>query len=409
MKKIYFYINIIAVLLLASCSDQEVISTPSALKPGEYRFTVTIPELTTATRAMGDTPTDVTNMPMRVLVFDENGFFVAFQEATVNEFTPNDQGGGTGTYTVSLPVSNEKCILHFVLGLNDDDYGKIFTPTDSEVSIFSQLAVSDGKDAYWQRLVIEGGIHADTQLPTVALVRNFAKISVTSVANNFTLEGYTIVNETSDGTVAPYTGNDALPYDEEVLRRSYAVLPNNAVLEENKVQQMLDEVYPDARFMNIDYSGVVFKDNQWRLKKLCHCAKSALLEVLNINSVSCILESDVESYKEGNSNERIKMEIPMSFKSVGFNRLQVVKMGTYPFVVPDKSYTESMGLDLAYYTNRTKNQIITVPVTPSTGATGMKMNAGEIGNYGVELQLTGTPIETKDFSWESILNWPRTL
>lgn len=148
--------------------------------------------------------------------------------------------------------------------------------------------------------------------------------------------------------IAPYTGNDALPYDEEVLRRSYAVLPNNAVLEENKVQQMLDEVYPDARFMNIDYSGVVFKDNQWRLKKLCHCAKSALLEVLNINSVSCILESDVESYKEGNSNERIKMEIPMSFRSVGFNRLQVVKMGTYPFVVPDKSYTESMGLDLAY-------------------------------------------------------------
>lgn len=38
----------------------------------------------------------------------------------------------------------------------------------------------------------------------------------------------------------------------------------------------------------------------------------------------------------------------------------------------------------------------------------MKMNAGEIGNYGVELQLTGTPIETKDFSWESILNFSFT-
>ena len=111
---------------------------------------------------------------------------------------------------------------------------------------------------------------------------------------------------------------------------------------------MLDEVYPDTRFMNIDYSGVIFKDNQWILKKLCHRAKSALLEALNINSISCILESDVESYKEGDSNERTKMEIPMSFKSVGFNHLQVVKVGTYPFVVPDKSYTENMGLDLAY-------------------------------------------------------------
>jgi CRISPR-associated endonuclease/helicase Cas3 len=148
--------------------------------------------------------------------------------------------------------------------------------------------------------------------------------------------------------IAPYTGNDALPYDEEVLQRSYAVLPNGTVLEENKVQQMLDEVYPDTRFMDIDYSGVIFKDNQWILKMLCHRAKSALLEALNINSVSCILESDVESYKEGDSSERTKMEIPMSFKSVGFNHLQVVKVGTYPFVVPDKSYTESMGLDLAY-------------------------------------------------------------
>lgn len=148
--------------------------------------------------------------------------------------------------------------------------------------------------------------------------------------------------------IKPYGENDALPYDEDVLQRSYAVLPNNAVLEENKVQQMLDDVYPDTRFMNLDYSGVIFKDNQWMLKKLCHCAKSALLEALNINSVSCILESDVESYKEGNSSERTKMEIPMNFKSVGFNNLQVVKTGTYPFIVPDKSYSESMGLDLDY-------------------------------------------------------------
>lgn len=67
-----------------------------------------------------------------------------------------------------------------------------------------------------------------------------------------------------------------------------------------------------------------------------------------------------------------------------------------------------LGIDLTYYTNKTKNQIITVPVTPSTGATGMKMNAGEIGNRGVELSLSGTPIETKDFSWESTLNFAYT-
>lgn len=88
-------------------------------------------------------------------------------------------------------------------------------------------------------------------------------------------------------------------------------------------------------------------------------------------------------------------------------------------IMPEKTYSWELGLesrilngrlgfDFAYYTNKTKNQIITVPVTPSTGATGMKMNAGDIGNYGVELQVTGTPVETKQFSWESVLNFAYT-
>lgn len=88
-------------------------------------------------------------------------------------------------------------------------------------------------------------------------------------------------------------------------------------------------------------------------------------------------------------------------------------------IAPEKTYSWEFGLegrmldgrlgvDLAYYTNKTKNQIITVPVAPSTGAVGMKMNAGEIGNHGVEIQLTGTPVQTKDFSWESILNFSYT-
>lgn len=53
-------------------------------------------------------------------------------------------------------------------------------------------------------------------------------------------------------------------------------------------------------------------------------------------------------------------------------------------IAPEKTYSWEFGLegrmldgrlgvDLAYYTNKTKNQIITVPVAPSTGAVGMKM------------------------------------
>ncbi len=201
MKKIYTYLSMLIILLAASC-QQEDLATAPALKPGEYRFSVTIPEPVVASRALGEQPQDVTSMPMHVLVFDENGFFIANQTATVDSFE-----GLEGTYTVSLPKNDGKTILHFVLG--DVAYGT-YAPTATEVSIFSALTVGDGQDAYWARTEIDGGISEDTQLPFVTLVRNFAKITLTAgqgVPATFQLSGFAIVNETTEGTVAPYTGS----------------------------------------------------------------------------------------------------------------------------------------------------------------------------------------------------------
>lgn len=84
------------------------------------------------------------------------------------------------------------------------------------------------------------------------------------------------------------------------------------------------------------------------------------------------------------------------------------KTYSWEFGLESRMFNSRLGFDFAYYTNKTKNQIISVPITPSTGATAMRMNAGEIGNYGVELQVTGVPVETKDFSWESVLNFSYT-
>lgn len=201
MKKIYTYLSMLIILLAASC-QQEDLATAPALQPGEYRFSVTIPEPVVASRALGEQPQDVTSMPMHVLVFDENGFFIANQTATVNSFERLE-----GTYTVSLPKNDGKTILHFVLG--DVAYGT-YAPTATEVSIFSALTVGDGQDAYWARTEIDGGISEDTQLPFVTLVRNFAKITLTAgqgVPATFQLLGFAIVNETTEGTVAPYTGS----------------------------------------------------------------------------------------------------------------------------------------------------------------------------------------------------------
>ena len=188
-------------LLATACQQDELVSSPT-LQPDEYQFTVTIPEPVVASRALGDQPQDVMQMPMRVLVFDENGFFIANQVATVNSFE-----GNQGTYTVNLPKSDADVSLHFVLG--DVTFGT-YSPAANAVSIFSNLTVKDGVDAYWGHLTVKDGITKNTKLETVKLVRNFAKISVTKGEGrneDFTLLGYALVNETNEGTVAPYTGS----------------------------------------------------------------------------------------------------------------------------------------------------------------------------------------------------------
>ena len=140
----------------------------------------------------------------------------------------------------------------------------------------------------------------------------------------------------------PEDKKDALPYDIDVLKKSFDVLPNNALLEERNLQTLIDMVYPDSKFVNLDYSGVVFANERWMIKELCHHAKSALLEVLDINSATCIIESDKDDYLKNPLN-RMMFEIPVSYKSISHKGLAQIEIGSMPFVVPDKAYDNEKG------------------------------------------------------------------
>lgn len=206
MKKISLYITLLVTLLLTACRQEEMVQGTSNLKPGEYLFTASIPEPMEASRAWGE-GADLTKKPMRVLVFDKNGFFTAFCEATLMD----QKSDGSIKFKVSLPPSNEPCALHFVLG--DVTYEK-YTRGDSESSIFSKLSTSDGNDAYWQRVEVSSIDIKDgeTLFPEpIKLVRNFAKISLDVVgeaATSLKLEGYKVIDALDAGTVAPYAGRE---------------------------------------------------------------------------------------------------------------------------------------------------------------------------------------------------------
>ena len=63
------------------------------------------------------------------------------------------------------------------------------------------------------------------------------------------------------------------------------------------------------------------------------------------------------------------------------------------------------GIDAAYYTRTTKDQIFTLPVDPATGYSYMVTNFGEVRNRGVELLLNTTPVHTRNFRWDLDVNF----
>lgn len=145
----------------------------------------------------------------------------------------------------------------------------------------------------------------------------------------------------------PEDKKEALPYDIEILKASFDALPKDELLEESKLQELIDKVYPNTKFMNLDYSGVIFVNGKWMIKELCHNAKSALLEVLDINSAVCIMESDKEEYLNNPSN-RMMLEIPVSYKSIAYKKLEQLNSGSHPFIIPDKAYNDNVGLLTEY-------------------------------------------------------------
>lgn len=77
------------------------------------------------------------------------------------------------------------------------------------------------------------------------------------------------------------------------------------------------------------------------------------------------------------------------------------------FGIETRFFDDRMGLDLTYYKMNTVDQIFKAPVSRTTGYSFKYINAGEIQNNGVELQLFLRPIATRNFDWKIDINWAK--
>jgi len=69
-----------------------------------------------------------------------------------------------------------------------------------------------------------------------------------------------------------------------------------------------------------------------------------------------------------------------------------------------KLFLNRLYFDMAYYNNKTTNDIVYTSASIPSGYTSAILNVGELSNEGVELLIGGTPVKKKYFSWETSFN-----
>ena len=72
-----------------------------------------------------------------------------------------------------------------------------------------------------------------------------------------------------------------------------------------------------------------------------------------------------------------------------------------------KFFNGRLNADFTYYNSKTDDQIISPRLAQSTGYIFLTTNCGSVMNKGIEVMLSGTPIESKNFSWNITVNMAR--
>jgi TonB-linked SusC/RagA family outer membrane protein len=80
---------------------------------------------------------------------------------------------------------------------------------------------------------------------------------------------------------------------------------------------------------------------------------------------------------------------------------------SYEFGIDLRILKNRLGFDIATYNNNSRNQILAVPLDPTSGFVNGLINAGLINSKGTEVKIYGKPVKNANFTWNSTLIWSR--
>ncbi len=123
--------------------------------------------------------------------------------------------------------------------------------------------------------------------------------------------------------------------------------------------------------------------------------------------------SDTDPYQLGLVYTKSKFAYPgytigyISNGTIPNKDLKPTKTNSFEMGLELKFLKNRIGLDFTYYSQFSKNQIMGMASSSTSGYGYRLINAGEIENKGVEIALNTRPIQTKDFSWDLNFNFSK--
>lgn len=87
--------------------------------------------------------------------------------------------------------------------------------------------------------------------------------------------------------------------------------------------------------------------------------------------------------------------------------LRPERLTTFEVGLDLRMVNSRLGFDLTYYQNTATDQIISIPVTQTSGYGSQFINAGEIQSTGIEALVNLVPVRTENFEWTAGFNFTR--
>lgn len=305
-----------------------------------------------------------------------------------------------------------------------------YTDSRSEQRNRRQRLANDG--SMYEQKIVDSEINNDVilDLQEVQIVEGFSVSAL--LGNNINIRNYSDVDVSATGQNIPGF------YDES----NFNDIDGGKNESHRRLVSVYSEVvfdYEDYLFLTLtgrnDWSSTLPEDNQ------SYFYPSASLgfvfsELFNITENTPMSFGKLRASVSQTGSDAPVYSLSTEYNSAGFSQFITsvdygldfpyngvsgfMQSGTLgnPNLKPEMTTTYEVGtnlrffsgratFDIAYYSETTKDQIYSTPVSSGTGFTNMLRNAGEIRNEGVELTVTGAPIETQNFQWNLTANWSK--